>query len=281
MRRAITTLCFAMGGLLSLPDVAFATHCDATFNTDIGPIMDQPNGTTQTVSEDCTGDNGCNDYFDIILAASDPLSLTLCGPNGTANFDTGLSVWSGPPGFTTQQSCNDDFCGLQSQLNFVAPAAGTYRVRIGGFGGSSGSYTLAYTAPSSSTIVVPNAPPDCSSAAADPDEIWPPDHQLIPIEIIGVTDPDGDPVSLIVDGVFQNEEVIGRGSGQTSPDASLSPLEVRAEREGGGSGRVYQIDFTADDGNGGACESTVNVCVPHDQESGNGCEGTLFDSTSP
>jgi hypothetical protein len=122
-----------------------------------------------------------------------------------------------------------------------------------------------------SLATFPNQPPDCSAASADPDEIWPPSHKFVPIAITGVTDADGDPVTISVDGVFQNEPVEGNGSGHTSPDAILDPLEVRAEREGGGSGRVYQIDFTAADGHGGSCQGTVIVCVPHDQ-SGAGCE---------
>jgi hypothetical protein len=117
----------------------------------------------------------------------------------------------------------------------------------------------------------PNQPPDCSSASADPDEIWPPSHNFVPIAILGVTDPDGDPLTITVDAVFQNEPVEGDGSGLTSPDAILDPLEVRAERAGTGSDRVYQIDFTADDGQGGSCTGTVIVCVPHDQ-AGRGCE---------
>ena len=116
-----------------------------------------------------------------------------------------------------------------------------------------------------------NEPPDCSAASADPGEIWPPSHKFVPIAIRGVTDPDGDPLTITVVGVFQNEPVEGDGSGHTSPDAILDPLEVRAEREGGGSDRVYQIDFTADDGQGGSCQGMVIVCVPHDQ-SGDGCE---------
>jgi len=41
------------------------------------------------------------------------------------------------------------------------------------------------------------------------------------------------------------------GSGSSSPDAQLSPLAVRAERNGNtkspGNGRVYHISFTAED----------------------------------
>jgi hypothetical protein len=135
-----------------------------------------------------------------------------------------------------------------------------------------------------SSCVVLNEPPDCSQAAATPGELWPPNHKKVDlIDIAGVTDPDGDPVTITVDGIFQDEEVLapGKGSGHTAPDAFLDPPSVRRERDGTGNGRVYTIDFTADDGQGGSCQGTVAVCVPHDQRKGHVCidDGPLFDST--
>ena len=57
---------------------------------------------------------------------------------------------------------------------------------------------------------------------------------------------------------------------------------LRAERSGTGDGRVYHVTFRADDGQGGTCEGTVTVCVPHDQRPGHVCgdQGSLVDSTS-
>lgn len=112
-----------------------------------------------------------------------------------------------------------------------------------------------------------NRPPDCSRAAASLSELWPPDHRLVPIEVWGVTDPDGDPVTVTVTGVTQDEPMLGGGDGHTCPDAVLQggALSLRAERAGGGNGRVYVVSFTADDGKGGSCDGSVRVCVPHDQ----------------
>jgi len=112
---------------------------------------------------------------------------------------------------------------------------------------------------------------------------------MVPISILGVTDPDGDAVTITATGVLQDEHVkaTGTGSGNTSPDATLSPLAVRAERDGNpkspGNGRVYHINFTADDGQGGTCSGSVTVCVPHDQRPGSTCvdEGPLYDSLIP
>jgi hypothetical protein len=128
-----------------------------------------------------------------------------------------------------------------------------------------------------------NRPPDCSQAKADPDILWPPNHKYQNINIAGVADPDGDPVTINVDYIKQDETVNGLGDGDTSPDAVINPLQVRSERSGNGNGRVYQIGFSAQDGKGGKCESVVKVCVPHDQGQGKVCvdDGPQYDSTKP
>ncbi len=135
-----------------------------------------------------------------------------------------------------------------------------------------------------------NFDPDCSAAVASPAALWPPNHKGVNISIVGVTDPDGNPLTITPTSVFQDEQVskvTGDGAGATSPDASLSPLQVRAERNGNpktpGDGRVYHISFTADDGVGGSCTGEVLVCVPHDQGGSPTCidEGPLYNSLLP
>ena len=56
---------------------------------------------------------------------------------------------------------------------------------------------------------------------------------------------------------------------------------LRAERDGGGDGRVYHIDFTAVNGNRTLCTGTVIVGVPHDQAIPAGDGGPRYDSTIP
>lgn len=129
-----------------------------------------------------------------------------------------------------------------------------------------------------------NRPPDCTQAGAEPGTLWPPNHTLRDVTIVGVTDPDGDAVSLQVLGVKADEpvDVQGGGDGNTCPDAEVSPLRVRAERQGAGNGRVYHIEFRATDGRGGECTGTVQVCVPHDQGQGSQCGdgGPQYDMTT-
>jgi hypothetical protein len=132
---------------------------------------------------------------------------------------------------------------------------------------------------------LPNQSPVCTAVTVTPATLWPPNHLFVPLTMTGATDPDEDPVTLSVTNVFQDEPVneSGAGAGSSSPDASLLPLAVRAERNGTGDGRVYHIAFTADDGKGGTCSGTAPVCVRHDQGKGSSCidGGPLFNSLEP
>lgn len=129
-----------------------------------------------------------------------------------------------------------------------------------------------------------NAAPDCSGATATPDTLWPPDHSFKAIEIGGVSDPDGDPVTITIDSIRQDEPVDSTGDGAFVPDGSgvgTSTAEVRAERAGDMNGRVYHIAFTVSDGLGGICAGVVTVGVPKSQGPMGGPvdDGPLFDST--
>jgi hypothetical protein len=131
-----------------------------------------------------------------------------------------------------------------------------------------------------------NEPPICAQAYPSVATLWPPNHQFAPIDVMGVTDPDGDPISITIDSIFQDEPVDTTGDGRFVPDGrgvGTSTAQVRAERAGTkqapGDGRVYHIGFSAADGQGGACSGQVLVSVPHDQSGPAVDGGAQFDST--
>ena len=133
-------------------------------------------------------------------------------------------------------------------------------------------------------VEIVNLPPVCDGAFASPDALWPPNHKLVPIGIDGVGDPDGDPIAITVTGVAQDEPVDGEADGSTCGDAGglgTDTVLLRAERDGGGDGRVYHVAFRADDPAGAFCLGEVDVCVRHDNGHGGSCgdQGPLFDST--
>ncbi len=138
-------------------------------------------------------------------------------------------------------------------------------------------------------VVNANDPPRCDLAVASSEKLWPPNHKLNSVSVQGVSDPDGDQVvSLIIDSVTQDEPVNGLGDGDSSPDAVIEPgtanngtadtTLIRSERSGNENGRVYQLNFTADDGFE-SCTGSVNVSVPHNRKSTAVDDGQTVDST--
>jgi len=126
--------------------------CASVFNADIAPsFTSQSNGVFITVDGDCSAVPGCDDFFDVDCAGGETLEMSFCSNGGTGDFDTALSTWNDAT-FTTLNGCDDDFCALLSELSVTA-VAGVNRVRIGGFGTSTGTYTLAFRAPATCAIV--------------------------------------------------------------------------------------------------------------------------------
>jgi hypothetical protein len=123
-----------------------------------------------------------------------------------------------------------------------------------------------------------NRPPNCSTVRPIPSTLFPANHGLSSVGLAGATDPDGDRVTTTITGVSQDEPLDGDGDGDTSPDAlpAATPdsVQLRAERSGGGDGRVYRIGFLVDDGRDGTCTGVVVVGVPHDR----GPKGVAVDS---
>jgi hypothetical protein len=119
--------------------------------------------------------------------------------------------------------------------------------------------------------------PMIASTVASPDTLWPPNHKLVPVSLSASATDNCDPSpSCRIVSVTANEPVLGPGSGNTDPDwvitdpgPKVSPamlgVELRAERAGGGTGRVYRIDTTCADTSGNTTAGATTVTVPHDQ----------------
>ncbi|MGH4000332.1 MAG: hypothetical protein ACRDTJ_23055, partial [Pseudonocardiaceae bacterium] len=99
--------------------------------------------------------------------------------------------------------------------------------------------------------------------------LWPPNGNMQAVPLAGnaaVIDPEGDEVALVVESITQDEPVGTWGA--RTPDGSgigTNVAQVRAERLGGGNGRVYQVNYKATDGGGMSCTGFLRVGVPHDK----------------
>jgi hypothetical protein len=108
--------------------------------------------------------------------------------------------------------------------------------------------------------------PTFKTLTASANSLWPPNHQMVPVsvnvELVDLIDPA--PTGRIVS-VSSNEPLDGDDDGQTTPDWEITgPLTVnlRAERSGTGTGRVYTIVVEARDVAGNVAVQSVPVSVP-------------------
>lgn len=173
-------------------------------------------------------------------------------------------------------TCSASGVASAGQYKNVGTATGTADTPCGGSASASD--------PSHYLGTKTNEPPQCN-ARPSVSELWPPNHKMVNIDILGVTDPNGDPVTVKIDGITQDEPVNDKGDGNTETDGAgvgTSRAQVRAERSGLHDGRVYAIRFTARDNQGASCSGTVFVGVPHDQRGTPPVDsGQKYDSTVP
>ena len=113
--------------------------------------------------------------------------------------------------------------------------------------------------------------PPLIQVVVSPTVLWPPNHRLVDIEaMVTATDVcDGVP-TFVLTSITSNEPDNGQGDGDTTDDIQGAAFgtpdthfQLRAERSGPGSGRVYTIVYTAMDGSGNTAQATALVRVPH------------------
>jgi hypothetical protein len=110
--------------------------------------------------------------------------------------------------------------------------------------------------------------PVITSLTASSTSLWPANHKLVAITLSApATDAVGI-ASLKIVNVTSNEPDNGLGDGDTANDIQVTgplTLNLRAERSGNGSGRIYTITVEATDAAGNATTATVAVTVPKSQ----------------
>ncbi len=114
--------------------------------------------------------------------------------------------------------------------------------------------------------------PPTLTVTATPETIWPPNHAMRAVEVAAQAADDKDPnpvVRLLAvtcdDGCVAAEDIAGAELG--SDDRAF---ELRAERQGQGSGRTYTITYSATEASGNEATAVTTVVVPHDQGKGKG-----------
>jgi len=103
-----------------------------------------------------------------------------------------------------------------------------------------------------------------------PDELWVPNHKMVTVtatvEATDICDPNPT-VSLL--SVTSSEDDDGIGDGSTADDIEIIDdftVNLRAERSGTGTGRVYTLTYQAEDASGNKQTAEATVWVPRDQD---------------
>jgi glycosidase len=106
--------------------------------------------------------------------------------------------------------------------------------------------------------------PSVSGVSASPSVLTPANHKLRDV-LVGYSASDNLSGATCTLGVTSNEPVNGTGDGDTAPDwliLDAHHLQLRAERSGSGSGRVYTVTVSCADAAGNTSTSNATVSVP-------------------
>jgi len=119
-------------------------------------------------------------------------------------------------------------------------------------------------------VEVVDTTPPAVEIHPSPASIWPPNHKLVNVHV-NASISDCGPVTVSLVSVTSSEPDNGTGDGDTSGDVQGAELgtadydfQVRAERAGGGPGRVYTALYKVVDAGGLESTATALITVPHD-----------------
>jgi large repetitive protein len=229
----------------------------------INPINDAPTANDQSVS----------------TASNTPVAITLTGsdvetPAGNLIF----TVTSGPShgSLSSGTGANRTY---SPALNYSGPDSFQFTVTDTGDGSSAALTSSAATV----SITVNDTVGPTITLNGNSISLWPANHSYQTVNVSDLVasasdnfDPNVNLSSVVITEVTSDEVENGDGDGNTLNDiviaANCKSVQLRAERDGGGDGRVYTITFLVRDAAGNTTTATAKVTVPNN----NG--GTAVDS---
>jgi M6 family metalloprotease-like protein len=191
------------------------------------------------------------------------------GPGDIASL--GISAVDGTP------------VGLEQQVQICGVGAHSVTITVTDWCGAASSCDAPVE-------VIDVTPPEVT-VTLNRDALWPPNHKMAEITAVveAVDNCDPDPEILLVS-ITSNEPDDGKGDGDFPRDiqqGDIGTLDLafllRAERSGGGEGRIYRIIYSATDNSGNVGLDSAFVRVPHDKSGaafasvGYAAGGTSFD----
>jgi DNA/RNA endonuclease G (NUC1) len=230
---------------------------EATGNVSVtvDPVNDAPMASGQSVNAD----------------SNTPVAITLTGSDlETPSAGLTYAVTSGPNhGNLSGTGANRTYTPA---LNYSGPDSFTFTVRDTG-DGSSAPLT---SSPATVSITVNDTVGPTITLIGNSISLWPANHDYYTINVSDLVasasdnfDPNVNLSSVVIAKVTSDEAENGNGSGNTLNDiviaANCKSVQLRAEHEGGGDGRVYTITFLVKDAAGNTTTTTATITVPHNQ----------------
>ena len=204
------------------------------------------------------GTNGNNPPLvkgDQVISFNAPADRPYTDPPFTVSAIGGAS--GNPVTFTASGACTSGGTN-GATITIAAPGACTITASQAG----NALYNAAPDVSRTLKILDPIAPV-ISAVTATPASLGPPNHKMIDVAVsYTATDVSGAPVCSLA--VSSNEPINGVGDGNTSIDwkvVDARRVQLRAERSGTGSGRIYTIAITCTDAAGNAAVSSATVAV--------------------
>jgi hypothetical protein len=168
----------------------------------------------------------------------------------------------------------EEFLGTGAVIDDLSLASGTYNVTL------QVTDSAAQTDTDEVAITVDDQTPPEIGVNLNRSVLWPPNHRMVNVRANVEAFDFCSAVTLVLASVTSNEPENSQGDGNTAPDImGVSPgtedfmFQVRAERSGTGTGRIYTATYSATDLSGNESQGTAEVKVPHDRGHGNGNGG--------
>ncbi len=108
----------------------------------------------------------------------------------------------------------------------------------------------------------PTTAPAISALVPSTTSIWPPNGKMVPVTVQATAT--GTPVPVCSISLVASNEGSARPGGPQAVTTGALSVSLRAERLGGGSGRIYSIAVTCSN-SAGSASAVTTVTVPHDQ----------------
>ena len=120
--------------------------------------------------------------------------------------------------------------------------------------------------PDTVDIIVQDTTPPEITVSVSPDMLWPPNHKMVEITAtVTVSDICDPSPAIVLTSIVSNESDDADDIQEADIGTEDYTFMLRAERAGGGDGRVYTITYTATDASGNSTTAIAIVVVPHDK----------------